>query len=197
MTRAEKWKLLEDIFLFEETDSRKEYEHIQKKLHWYGLLRNEEAKKEQAEWKATEVDFFLDHNKILEALNTSQTYQVVSTEKEEESIVETLSNGMKIEYDTKEIRIYFPKEKSNFCWLTSFLLEENHSVVFQGRESGGAITPLDLEILFSDNKYQITYYNTPLSERAWEKIFFISIDYYNAFLERNHLTLKKIPTTFP
>ena len=78
--------------------------------------------------------------------------------------------------------------------MTSFILENNHSILFQGKEIGGSINPLEMEILFSDADYEITYYNTALSERAWEKIFFLSILYYNDFIQRHALKIQEIST---
>lgn len=194
-TKAEKWKLLEDVYLFEDIASNKTYAELEKNLKWKSFFKSKEAMKEQKEWRATKIDFFLDYKEIIEASKTSSTYEVLESRKIESDIIDDLSNGMTVEYAENAINIYFPKEESNFRRMITFPIRENKSINFQGKEIGGNITPLELEILFSNIDYQIVYYDTPLSERAWDKIFFISIDYYNDFIARHGLKIEAISTT--
>lgn len=194
-TKAEKWKLLEDVYVFEDTTSKRTYLELEKDLKWKSFFKIKDAVKEQREWKETKIDFFLDYEQIIKAFKTYATYEVLETKKIESAIMDALSNGMTVEYSENAIHIFFPKEESNFRRVTTFLIQEDKSDHFQGKEIGGSIAPLEVEISFSDTDYQIVYYNTPLSERAWDKIFFISIGYFNDFVARHTLKIQDISTT--
>lgn len=193
MTRAEQWKLLEEAFLFQDQKSQKLLEELQKNTKKPFFLGQEKNKVEE-EWRSVKTDFFLDHGKIIEAIDSLKNYKVLESFEETPKRKEILSNGMEIEYTGSSVQIYFPKEESNFRWMTSFPIVNTEASSFQGKEVGGSINPLEVEISFSDADYDIIFLQSSLSERAWESIFFLSIAYYNDFILRNSFNIKQIST---
>src|SRR3712207_1733328 len=185
-TKAEKWILFENAYLFHEKESADKISNIKNMIQRKKILRNKDAIEEEKEWEETYLDFLLDCNKILEASNSVSTYQVLRIEKTENGYIEFLDNAMEIELRSSSLYVRFPKEESQFYLEGKLTFSGNTLSSFQGFEIGGIFSPKEAEIDFSLKNPILSIYDSPLSDRAWEKIFLLSLEYCKQSLDRNY-----------
>ena len=193
-TKAEKWVLLEKSYLFQEKESIKKIKKLKGIIQRKKFLKNKIAIKESKEWEETYLDFYLDYSKILKSSDTISQYKISHLEKIQDGYIEYLNNDMKIEFSSSSITIHFPKEESNFHLIAKFFYSNKQLTVFQGFETGGIFTPKEAELNFLSSKPILYIYDAPLSDRAWEKIFLLSLEYCKQSLNRNHVKHIVIPS---
>lgn len=191
-TKAEKWILLENAYLFQEAESLEKIKKLKTNIQRKKLLNNEVAIQEDKEWEETYLDFSLDYSKILKASDSLFQYEILDIEKSADGYVEHLNNGMRIEFSSSFIMIHFPKEESDFHLAGKFLYFKNRLTTFQGFEIGGIFIPKEAELDLLSSKNILHIYDSPLSDRAWEKIFLLSLEYCNQSLTRNSKAITKI-----
>lgn len=185
-SKAEKWILLENAYLFQEKESIDKISKLRASIQRQQFLRNELAMKEEKEWEETYFDFLLDCEKILEAIAGLSRYQVLQIETTEQGYIEYLDNDMEIELRSSSMYVRFPKEESQFRLEGKLNFSGNSLSSFQGFEAGGVFTPKEAELNFLLKSPILFIYDSPLSDRTWEKICLLSLEYCNQSLVRNH-----------
>ena len=75
-TKAEKWILLENAYLFQEAESLEKIKKLKTNIQRKKLLNNEVAIQEDKEWEETYLDFSLDYSKILKASDSLFQYEI-------------------------------------------------------------------------------------------------------------------------
>lgn len=184
-SKAEKWILFENAYLFQEKESIDKIAKLRADIQRKQFLRNELAIEEEKEWEETYFDFLLDCEKILEAIDSLSHYQVLKVEKTKDGYIEFLDNAMEIELCSSSIYVRFPKEESQFRLEGKLNFSGNSLSSFQGFEAGGIFTPKEAELNFLLKSPVLFIYDSPLSDRTWEKIFLLSLEYCNQSLVRN------------
>lgn len=186
-TRAEKWNLLENSLLFHEKESIEQLRKIELALQRGQFFRKEASEEEAKAWKEVKRDFYLDHSQILKADTSFKDYKVLSSLQEENTLKEFLSNDMEIQLENNQISIFFPKENSGFRLLAIFQVISPEKSLFIGKEYGSIFMEEEAKISFDRKSYSFLLYQSPLSERAWEKVFLLAVAYQNQFVQRNHI----------
>lgn len=185
-SKAEKWSLLENAYLFQEKESMDRISKLKAIIQKKKFLRNELAIEEEKEWEETYFDFLLDCGKILEAIAGLSRYQVLQIETTEQGYIEYLDNDMEIELHSSSMYVRFPKEESQFRLEGKLNFSGNSLSSFQGFEEGGFFTPKEAELDFLSKSPILFIYDSPFSDRTWEKIFLLSLEYCKQSLNRNH-----------